>query len=159
MLQKISLTVLFFSLLASPTFGGGFNRDSNHQGNRHRQGLFFKNNFDTPPRTFQNQNLKFRVKSRDKTRIPRFIGFPYYGIYSGNNYERGEKEAVNIIVESNQKDETTGLPAKTEKPVQPPHIITLEDKESRKDLKSSGGIYRVVEIRGNKVTVADISKE
>ena len=159
MLQKISLTVLFFSLLASPIFGGGFNRDSNHQGNRHRHGLFLKNNFDTPTRTFQNQNLKFRVKSRDKTRIPKFIGFPYYGIYSGDSYERGENEAVNIIVEGNKKDETINVPAKNEKPIAPPHIVTLDDKESRNGLKPSGGKYRVVEIRGNKVTVADISLE
>jgi hypothetical protein len=159
MLKKISLTILFLSILASPTFGGGFNRDSNHQVNPHRQGLFFKNNFNNSTRIFQSQNFKFRAKSRDKTRIPKFIGFPYYGIYSGDSYERGEKEAVNIIVESNKKDETTGPPAKTEKPVQPPHIITLENKESRKDLKSSGGIYRVVEIRGTEVRVVSISSE
>jgi hypothetical protein len=159
MLRIISLTILFLSVLASPTFGGSFNRDSNHQVNRHRQGFFLKNNFDTPTRAFQDRNYKFRAKSRDKNRIPKFIGFPFYGVNVEDSYERREKEAVNIIVEGNNKDETTNVPAKNEKPLAPPHIVTLDDKEPRSGLKPIGGKYRVVEIRGNKVSVADVSPE
>jgi hypothetical protein len=159
MLKKISLSILFLNILASPTFAGGFNRDSNHQVNLHRQGLFFKNNFDTSTRAFQNRNFKYREKSPDKSRIPKFIGLPFYGVNVEDSYERGEKEVVNIIVEGNKKDETTNVAAKNEKPIAPPHIVTLDDKESRNGLNPSGGKYRVVEIRGNKVSVAAIERK
>ena len=118
---------------------------------------FFKNNFDTSTRAFENRNFKFREKSRNNRRIPKFIGLPFYGVNVEDGYDKGEKETVNIIVEGNKQDETTNTTAKNEKPVAPPHIVTLDDKESRNGVKSGGGKYRVVEIRGNKVTVADIS--
>lgn len=124
-----------------------------------RQGLLFKNNFDNSTRTFKKENSKVPLKSPERNRIPRFIAFPYYGIYGGDDYEDGRKEALTIIVESNKKDETTNSPTRTEKPVAPPHIVTLDDKESHNHSKPTGHEDRVVEIRGTEVSVVRILSE
>jgi hypothetical protein len=158
MLQKISLTIIFFSLLAYPSFGGGLSWESKHQTNNHRQGMFLKNRYDSSTNTFKKKGFNFRKKSVERNRTPRLIGFPAYNFYGGERYEK-EKETVTVIVEGNKMDEneTTTTAAKAKKSFTPPRIVTLEDTLSHRELKSGGDSYRVVEIRGNEVTVAEIS--
>ncbi len=157
MLQNLSLIILFLGLLASPAFGGGSNRNLEHQVNS--PGMFMNNNPDFSTQSFKNRHSRLLVKPQDRTRIPRFIGFPYYGMDGVGNYENGEYQVVNIIVDSNKKDEPTRPPAKEQKPVAPPHIVTLEDPGSPKDHKPAKHPENAVEIRGSKVSVTSISPD
>jgi hypothetical protein len=157
MLQNILLTILIFGLLASPALGSGLNREWRQQ--RIRQNTVVKDKFDVSIRPFKNRNHRFPVKSRGRARIPRFIAFPFYPGYLGDYYENDGGGTVNIIVVGDKKEEAPGSRAKTDKPVQPPRIVTLNEKEPRNNHKPSGHAYRVVEIRGNKTSVADIAPE
>lgn len=159
MLQNISLIILFFSLLASPAFGAGWNQNLENPANR--PGMFMNNRPDFPTQPFNNRHSRLIVKPHDRTRTPRFIGFPYYGMDGVGNYDNGEYPVVNIIVDSDKykKDEPTGPPAIKEKPVAPPHIVTLGNPGSSKSSKPVERQGSVVEIRGTKVSARNLSPE
>jgi hypothetical protein len=80
------------------------------------------------------------------------------------NYESEEYPVVNIIVDSNKNAEPTAPPAEKEKPVAPPHIVTLENPGSSRPGSSKGSKpaerrERIVVIRGTEVSAADLSPE
>ena len=154
MLQNISLLILFFSVLASPAFGGGLNRNLEHQVNSPGMGMHNNPDFSTP--SFQNRHSVF-VKPHDRARIPRFIGFPYYSTDGVGNYDNGGSQVVYVIVDGSKKDEPSWPPATMGKPVAPPHIVTLEDPGSSKVLKPAKHPGRAVEIRGAEVSVTSIT--
>jgi hypothetical protein len=157
MLQNTSLIILFLSLLASPAFGAGWNQNPEHPVNR--PGMFMHNRIDFPTPPFNNRNSRLPVRPHDRTRLPRFIYFPYYGMDGVGSYDDEEYPVVNIIVDSHKKDEPTELPAKKEKPVAPPHIVTLGGSGSSKSSKSVERSESVVEIRGAKVSTTNLSPE
>ena len=158
MLKNIVLIILSFILLASPAFGDGWNRNLDGQVNN--PGIFMTNRPDSSTQSFKNRHSRLLVKPQDRTRIPKFIGFPYYyGMDGLGNYEDGDYQTVNIIVDSSKKDEPTGLPAKKETPIAPPHIVTLEDPGSSKGFKPANRSERIIEMRGTKVSTTSLPQE
>jgi len=157
MLQNISLIILLLSLLASPAFGGGMIRQFEPQANSPDR--LFRNHFNPSPPSFKNDHLRFHNRHQAKTRIPGLVAFPYYGIYRSDNYGEEEKEALNIIVDTSKKVETAGPQVKKEKPVSPPHMVTLEDKEYSKDFKPAKQQGSVAEIRGTQVSMTKLPPE
>ena len=149
MLQNISLLILFFSVLTSPAFGGGLNRNLQNQVNS--PGMLVNNNPDFSTPSFKNRHSRLLAKPHERTRIPRFIGFPYYSTDGVGNYDNGGSQVVYIIVDGYKKDEPSRPPATMRNPVAPPHIVTLEDSGSSKVHNPGKHPESAVEIRGFEV--------
>lgn len=153
---KLSIITVFLLIFASPGFSGGLNFGSGHFGNHQMMPPHHKFNYSTKSYgLIKKHNLKFRRPWKHVKHPYRFIYDPRFVFYGGKQPEKIEKVEVNLKIISNEKDEPDESLVKKNRPVSPPHIVTLPDiapKESDKHLKSNKNTESVILIRGTQVS-------
>ena len=119
--------ILFLIFVAVPSgFSGGIGVGTGQVGNFHKLTPHHRFQYLSPAQShFRNNESKFGTVKKHPKHPPRFIFNPRLMFYGGRQPEKTEKLEVTLKIINSEKNEPAEPPFKKERPVLPPHMVTL----------------------------------
>jgi hypothetical protein len=159
--SKFSIIALFFLIFASHGISGGLNFGSGHIGYQQKMAPHQKFGYST--RSYghiQKHGLKFPRPLKHRKYPYRFIYDPRFVSYAGKQSEKIGKVELNVNIIVDQGGEPNEHTAKKDKPISPPHIVTLHDiAPDAKKLNSSKRPGSVILIRGTHIILVQTASD
>jgi len=144
----ISIILFIIFVVAPPGFSGSIGVGNGQVGNSHKLTPHHRFKYLSPAQGhFRNNESKFGTIKKHLKHPSRFIYDPRLMFYGGRQPEKTEKVEVTLKIINSEKDELGEHPTKKERPISPPHMVTLPDVASDESDSES-----VILIRGTQVS-------